>query len=150
MAELQEFIDNFELLDDWDSRYQYLVDLGERMTALSEEQRSEERKVRGCMSNVWTRAMADPDRPGRIMFSGYCDTAIINGVLAMLIAIASGRTRAEIDTLDVDDFFARLKLDEHLSPNRHVGVFAIVEQMKRQAAAIEQDNKTTDALRAVT
>jgi cysteine desulfuration protein SufE len=150
MAELQEFIDNFDLLDDWDSRYQYLVDLGERMTALAEEQRCDERKVRGCMSNVWTRAEPDPDRPERVVFSGYCDTAIINGVLAMLVAIASGRTRAEIDKLDVDEIFTQLKLDEHLSPNRHVGVFAIVEQMKRQAAAIEQGNIKTDNLRAVT
>jgi len=136
MAELQDFIDNFELLDDWESRYQYLVDLGERMTPLPEAERSDDLKVRGCMSNVWTKANSDPVRPGHIVFRGYCDTGIINGVLAMLIAIASGRTRAGIDQLDVDEIFTRLKLDDHLSPNRHVGVFAIVEQMKRQAAAV--------------
>jgi cysteine desulfuration protein SufE len=140
MTDLQEFIDNFELLDDWDSRYQYLIDLGEHMQPLPENLRTDDAKVRGCMSNVWTRAMADSEVPGGIQFQGYCDTAIINGVLAILIAIASGRSRAEIDRLNVDEIFEQLKLDDHLSPNRHVGVFAIVEQMKRQAAEVEKTN----------
>jgi cysteine desulfuration protein SufE len=68
-----------------------------------------------------------------VRFEGECDTAIIKGVLALLIELASGRTEQEIQRLDVDEIFRRLALDEHLSPNRHVGVYAIVDLMKQQA-----------------
>ena len=72
-----------------------------------------------------------------IRFHGDCDTSIIKGVLAVLIQLASGKTVAEIEQLDVDELFSRLSLDEHLSPNRHVGVYAIVDLMKQQARKLQ-------------
>jgi cysteine desulfuration protein SufE len=87
------------------------------------------------MSTVHTAAHARADVPVQVEYTGDCDTAIIKGVVALLIQLFSGKTPNEIDELDVDELFEGLHLEEHLSPNRHVGVYAIVDQMKRQALA---------------
>jgi cysteine desulfuration protein SufE len=85
------------------------------------------------MSTVYVSAFADSHNPGCIRYRGDCDTAIIKGVLALLIDLYSGRPLAEIEAIDMDEVFERLQLGEHLSPNRHVGVYAIVDLMKEQA-----------------
>ena len=138
MTQLPDIIETFELLGDWDTRYQYLVELGEQLPPIPEEERIEANRVKACMSKVWVYAWEDPSRPGSIHFGGDCDTGIIKGVLALLIQLADGRTVAEIDSFDMDEFFGRLQLGEHLSPNRHVGVYAIVDLMKQQSAAAGQ------------
>lgn len=133
MTTLDEIVDIFELLGDWDQRYAYLVDLGEQLPKIPEQYKTEENKVKGCMSQVWVHAYHDEHDPDIINYYGDCDTSIIKGVLALLIQLTSGRQLDEINQLDVDEFFERLNLDENLSPNRHVGVYAIVELMKQQA-----------------
>ena len=138
MTQLTDIIETFELLGDWDTRYQYLVELGEQLPPIPEDERIEANRVKACMSKVWVYAREDPGKPGHIHFGGDCDTAIIKGVLALLIQLADGRTVAEIESFDMDEFFGRLQLGEHLSPNRHVGVYAIVDLMKQQAAAAVQ------------
>ena len=138
MTQLPDIIETFELLGDWDTRYQYLVELGEQLPPIPEDERIEANRVKACMSKVWVYAREDPGKPGHIHFGGDCDTAIIKGVLALLIQLADGRTVAEIESFDMDEFFGRLQLGEHLSPNRHVGVYAIVDLMKQQAAAAVQ------------
>ena len=89
------------------------------------------------MSQVWVCVYRDEDAPGLVRFHGDCDTSIIKGVLAVLIQLSAGKTVEEIERLDVDELFTRLYLDEHLSPNRHIGVYAIVELMKKQARNLE-------------
>ncbi|MFW2374837.1 MAG: SufE family protein [Gammaproteobacteria bacterium] len=133
MTTLDEIVDIFELLGDWDQRYAYLVELGEHLPPMPGDQKTEDNKVKGCMSQVWIHAYHDEKQPEIINFYGDCDTSIIKGVLALLIQLTSGSTLDEINKLDVDEFFERLNLDENLSPNRHVGVYAIVELMKQQA-----------------
>lgn len=133
MSGIDDIADTFEILGDWDQRYQYLVELGEQMPPMPEELKTEDNKVKGCMSQVWVSAYPDPQDKQLIHFHGDCDTSIIKGVLALLVQLVSGRRIEEIEALDVDEFFERLNLDEHLSPNRHVGVYAIVELMKQQA-----------------
>ncbi len=137
MTRLDDIVDIFELLGDWEQRYQYLTELGEKLPAMPEALRTEENKVRGCMSQVWVCACRDEHNPEIIHFYGDCDTSIIKGVLAVLIQLTSGKTVAEVEQLDVDVLFSRLGLDEHLSPNRHVGVYAIVELMKQQARNLQ-------------
>ena len=141
MTQLPDIIETFELLGDWDTRYQYLVELGEQLPPIPEDERIEANRVKACMSKVWVYAREDPGKPGHIHFGGDCDTAIIKGVLALLIQLADGRTVAEIESFDMDEFFGRLQLGEHLSPNRHVGVYAIVDLMKQQAAAAIQPSQ---------
>jgi cysteine desulfuration protein SufE len=133
MTNLDDIVDIFELLGDWDQRYQYLTELGEKLPAMPEALKTPDNKVRGCMSEVWVCPYRDAHDPDTLHFHGECDTSIIKGVLAVLIELVSGKTVAEVEQLDVDELFTRLNLDEHLSPNRHVGVYAIVDLMKRQA-----------------
>jgi len=136
MNQLDEMVEIFELLGDWEQRYAYLVELGEGLPQLPDIHRTEDNKVKGCMSQVWIKAYRDPSDLALIRFHGDCDTSIIKGVLALLIQLVSGRTEAAVEALDVDEFFLRLGLDENLSPNRHFGVYAIVELMKQQTASL--------------
>jgi cysteine desulfuration protein SufE len=135
-AEIADIIDTFELLGDWDQRYQYLIELGEGMPPMPEDDRQDANRVKECMSTVHVAAHRDPQDLERLRFTGDCDTSIIKGVVALLVSLFSGKTAGEIDALDVDSLFAGLHLEEHLSPNRHVGVYAIVDKMKGQAAAL--------------
>ncbi len=136
MIELDEVADTFDLLGDWDQRYQYLIELGEQMGPMPADLKTQQNQVQGCISQVWVSAYPDEVDPSRVHYHGDCDTSIIKGVLGLLIQLVSGKTVAEIEALDVDEFFERLGLDENLSPNRHVGVYAIVDQMKRQAQVL--------------
>ena len=144
MTSLDDIVDIFELLGDWEQRYQYLAELGEKLPAMPAALKTDENKVRGCMSQVWVCACHDEHDPEIIRFHGDCDTSIIKGVLAVLIQLASGKTVAEVEQLDVDELFSRLSLDEHLSPNRHVGVYAIVDLMKQQARKLQSSTCVYD------
>ena len=135
---LDEIVDIFDLLGDWDQRYAYLVELGEQLPLMSEGEKIDGNKVKGCMSQVWVCAHRNDE--GTIYFNGDCDTSIIKGVLALLIQLANNRALDQIEKLDVDEFFERLELDENLSPNRHVGVYSIVNLMKTQARALVSSN----------
>ncbi len=132
MLTIEEVIENFEFLDDWDARYAYLVELGEQLPALSEQYRTEANRVQGCMSRVWVCALQD-QTTDTIHYVGDCDTSIIKGVLALLIGIMSEHSAAEIEAMDIDILFDGLKLKDHLSPNRHFGIYGLVELMKQQA-----------------
>jgi cysteine desulfuration protein SufE len=134
---LEQIVSDFDLLDDWDQRYQYLIQLGEKLPYMPEALKTDANKVNGCMSQVWIAAYSDKDDPKLVRFFGDSDTAIIKGVLAVLMQLIDGRSLDAIEQLDVDKVFVRLKLDEHLSPQRHVGVYAIVELMKRQAMSLK-------------
>lgn len=139
MTILDDIVDIFEILEDWEQRYQYLIELGEKLPPMPDEHKTEDNKVKGCMSQVWIHAYADAADSDKLHYYGDCDTSIIKGVLAVLIQLADNKTADEIQDLDVDELFERLNLDDHLSPNRHVGVFAIVELMKQQARALQKN-----------
>ncbi len=136
MLDFNEIFETFELLGDWDTRYQYLVELGEGMEPMSSEEKTDENRVKPCMSTVHVVACRDPLDPDQIRYRGDCDTAIIKGVVALLVQLMSGRTAREILDLDIDRLFAGLRLQENLSPALHVGIYAIVEHMKDQAAQL--------------
>lgn len=133
MTSLDEIVDMFELLGDWEQRYQYLVELGEGLPDMPKKYYTDDNKVKGCMSQVWVQVYADEQDPEKLHYYGDCDTSIIKGVIALLFQLTDGKTADEIQKLDMDEIFERLKLDENLSPNRHVGVYSIVELMKQQA-----------------
>ncbi len=131
--EIHAIVETFDLLGDWDQRYQYLVELGEQLPLQPAADKQEENRVKECMSMVYTAAHEDPQHPGRLIYTGDCDTSIIKGVVALLVGLFSGKTPERIEALDVDALFEGLHLEDHLSPNRHVGVYAIVDKMKTQA-----------------
>lgn len=133
---LDDLVDVFQLLDDWEQRYNYLIELGEKLPTMPIQLMVDKNKVKGCMSTVYVSAYRDRNIPSCFQYHGYCDSSIIRGVLAVLINLASGKTSETIKQMDVDELFTRLQLDEHLSPNRHVGVYAIWALMKQQVSEI--------------
>jgi cysteine desulfuration protein SufE len=135
MTQLDEIVDIFDLLGDWDQRYQYLIELGEKLPAMPDRLKTDDNKVRGCMSQVWITAYIDD---GQVKFYGDSDTSVIKGILALLISLCDGLTVRQIRNLDMDAVFQGLSLDEHLSPNRHVGVYAMFDLMKQKAAEAEK------------
>ncbi len=144
MTTLDDIVDTFELLGDWEQRYQYLTELGEKLPVMPESLKTDKNKVKGCMSQVWVSAYTDEQDAALIQYHGDCDTSIIRGVLAVLIQLVSGKEPEAIEKLDVDEIFTRLQLDENLSPNRHVGVYAIIELMKQQARELQSSHHNHD------
>lgn len=132
---LDEYAETFELLGDWEQRYQYFVELGEALPELPEKFKTDNNRVKGCMSKVWLIAIEDNRH---IKFQGDCDTSVIKGVLALLFGLCENMTMDEISKINMDEIFERLSLDEHLSPNRHVGVYAIFDLMKQKARKPEK------------
>lgn len=135
MSAVGDIISDFDFLEDWEQRYQYLTELGEALPTMPEAEKHEENRVKACMSKVWIKALPDPDHPGNLIFHGDCDTAIIKGVVALLVNLFSSKSPQEIVNMDVDALFDRIQLAENLSPARHVGIYAIVDKMRAQAAA---------------
>jgi cysteine desulfuration protein SufE len=138
---IDRIVEDFELLDDWETRYQYLIELGEKLPSMPDNLKTEENWVKPCMSTVHVVAVKDSHRPQLISFLGDCDTAVIKGVLALLVDLLSNLTLDQIQSMDVDNLFKRLRLEEHLSPSRHVGIYAIVDKMvERASALVKPDN----------
>ena len=132
-AALEELEAEFELLGDWEERYRYVIDLGRELAPLSETERVDANKVRGCASQVWlvTEPHADD---GALRFRGDSDAHIVRGLIAILLRLYSGRAPAEILAFDATAGFARLGLSGALSAQRSNGLFAMTERIRRDAA----------------
>lgn len=128
--EISELIENFELLEDWEDKYRYLIDLGAGLEPLPAELRGDEWKVPGCQSQVW---LVPEVKDGRFFFKGDSDAAIVKGIVAVVLAVYSDKSAQEIKAVAVEDIFAKLGLEEHLSPSRRNGLAAMVERIKRYA-----------------
>ncbi len=131
--------ETFDFLQDWDARYHFITELGMKLPPLPTSDRSDRYRVPECMSIVYIRALRGPD--GHYTFRGDCDTSTIKGVVAILLAMFDGRSAAEIEAFDADAAFEQLGLFEHLSPTRHVGVYAMVQRVKRQVQAVESETE---------
>lgn len=122
---------DFAFIDDWDEKYRYLIDLGKRLEPLTDEERNERTKVRGCASQVW---LVTGDDDGKLTIRGDSDAAIVSGLVAVMIALFGGRTRDEIQTLDTDAKLAELDLSDHITPQRSNGVASMIRRLKAEAA----------------
>ncbi len=133
---IDDIVDNFALFDDWEERYRYLIDLGAQLPAMEEALKTPASKVSGCLSQVWIVMGWAKDDKGqeRLTLLADSDAQIVRGLIAVLMALFAGRTRAEIVATDIEAVFARLGLDQHLSPNRRNGFFSMVERVKGFAA----------------
>lgn len=138
---LDEIIDNFELLDDWDDRYRYLIELGRALEPLPEAAHNETNRVRGCASQVWLETHVARDGAGRpaLHFVGDSDAHIVRGLVALALAIFSDRPAEEIVATDAMAVFDRLGLGAHLTPQRSNGLRSMVERIKRDARAALED-----------
>lgn len=129
----EDLIENFELLDDWEDKYRYIIDMGSKLPALDEMFYSDEWKVRGCQSQVWLI----PKKVGdKLFFSGDSDAAIVKGIVAMVLGIFSGKTTDEIKNTNIEDIFQKLGLHEHLSPSRRNGLTAMTEKIMYYAEVL--------------
>lgn len=134
---LDDILETFEFLDDWEDRYKYLIDLGKELPGLSDDERVEEYKVRGCVSQVWliTEVQRSVDSAPVLAFRGDSDALIVQGLVAIVTAIFSGKTAADILNIDVDGIFAKLGLQEHLTPQRSNGLRSMVGRIRSDAEA---------------
>ncbi len=125
-----EITETFALLDDWEDRYRYLIDLGKTLPPLPEAWRTAENKVQGCASQVWLKSGIDQ---GRMTFAGDSDAHIVKGLVALMIALNSNKTPAEVLDTDALAIFRTFGLDAHLSPQRSNGLRSMVERMRADA-----------------
>lgn len=132
---LDDIIANFEILEDWDDRYRYLIELGRALPALPDQARTEQNKVRGCASQVWLETVQQRDGQGtiRLSFRGDSDAHIVRGLVALTIAAYSGRAVTDILATDAFSLFERLGLAAHLTPQRSNGVRAMIERIRSDA-----------------
>ncbi len=127
---------DFSLLDEWEDRYRYLIELGRGLEPLAEAERTEENRVRGCASQVWLATEVRPDGGGpRLHIRGDSDAHIVRGLIAVLLSMTSGRSAQEILATDPHKAFAELGLGEHLTPQRSNGFASMVARVRTDAEA---------------
>ncbi|GGD12275.1 SufE family protein [Aureimonas glaciei] len=133
MTTIDDIETNFELLDDWDDRYRYLIELGRELPPLPEGTQNDTTKVPGCVSQVWLVSDILPGAPPRLTFAGDSDAHIVRGLVAIALSLFSGRTAPEILAIDAEATFGRLGLQEHLTPQRSNGLRSMVGRIKEDA-----------------
>lgn len=132
---LQELVDEFDLLGDWEERYRYVIELGRDLEPLSDAERSEANRVRGCASQVWL--VTEPQEGGLLRFRGDSDAHIVRGLISILLRLFSGRTPREILDFDVEAAFAKLGLSGALSSQRSNGLASMAARIRRDAEAAQ-------------
>ena len=131
---IDDIIENFSFLDDWDDRYRYVIELGRALTPLPEAERTDANKVQGCASQVWltTDVASGPGGPV-LSFAGDSDAHIVRGLIAILFAVYSDKPAQEILDIDALALFDRLGLREHLTPQRSNGLKSMVGRIRTDA-----------------
>ncbi len=134
---INEIIENFAVLDEWDDRYRYVIELGRTLEPLPEALRTETNKVQGCASQVWMATRVRPDGADgpSLSFVGDSDAHIVRGLIAILFTLYSGKRAREILGTDAIALFERLGLREHLTPQRSNGFRSMVERIRSDARA---------------
>jgi cysteine desulfuration protein SufE len=137
MPSIDEIIENFELMEEWDDRYRYLIELGRALPPLPDEARNDTNKVQGCTSQVWLATSVKPNGGGGpvLDFQGDSDAHIVRGLVAVLLTLYSGKNAKEILGADAVALFERLGLREHLTPQRSNGFRSMVERIRKDASA---------------
>ena len=134
---IDDIIADFDVVDDWEERYRYLIDLGKKMPAMPEHLKTETTKVRGCASQVWIQANPSTDRKS-ITFEGDSDALIVRGLIALLLIVYSGKSAEDILAIDAKLILSKLGLDSNLSQQRTNGLHAMVERIRADAKALLQ------------
>jgi cysteine desulfuration protein SufE len=130
---IDNIIADFEFLEDWDDRYRYLIELGSALEPLTEAEHSQANKVQGCASQVWIVAERGEGADPVIRFRGDSDAHIVRGLVAVVLAIYSGKRASEIAATDEAIPFAKLSLAEHITPQRSNGLKSMVARIKQEA-----------------
>lgn len=131
--ELNDLVEEFEFLGDWEERYRHLIDLGRQLAPLTDDERNDENKVRGCASQVWL--VRDPDQDGRLHWRGDSDAHIVRGLIAVVLQLYNGRTAEEASAFDATAGLSKLGLSEALSTQRSNGLKAMLARIAADAKA---------------
>ena len=134
VAEIEEIIDEFSFFDDWADRYQHLIDLGRKLPSIPNEYQNDSYKLSGCQSTVFF--VAQKTEEDLIQFKAQSDAAIVQGLVALILRVYSGRSANEIiDTSP--DFLTQIGLDKHLSPTRKNGLASMISKIKSSAMELK-------------
>jgi cysteine desulfuration protein SufE len=140
VASIDDIRGDFAFLDDWEDKYRYVIDLGRTLEPLDAASHNEANKVRGCVSQVWLERGDSRNGAGEttLIYRGDSDSHLVRGLVAIAIALFSGRTAREVLATDALGVFRELGLEQHLTPQRSNGVRAMVERIRADAAAAVQ------------
>jgi cysteine desulfuration protein SufE len=140
VASIEDIRGDFDILDDWEDRYRYVIDLGRTLEPLSEAAHNDANKVRGCVSQVWLELRRDETAGPEpiLLYRGDSDSHLVRGLVAIAIALFSGRSAREILATDAAGVFRALGLEQHLTPQRSNGVRAMIERIRSDAQAAVQ------------
>lgn len=130
--DIDDLVDEFDFLGDWEERYRYLIELGHGLAPLPETERTDATKVKGCVSQVW---VVLDDEDGKLILRGDSDAHIVKGLVALMARLYSGRTPAEALSIDPKDVLSRIGLSEHLSPQRSNGLASMIGRVRAEAEA---------------
>src|SRR5690554_2702322 len=128
-----EIIDEFSMFDDWDERYQYIIDLGKSLPIIDSKYKTDEYLIRGCQSKVWLNAQ---QKENKIVFTADSDAILTKGIIAIMIRVFSNQNPKDILEASTD-FVDEIGLKEHLSPTRANGLVSMIKQIKMYALAFE-------------
>ncbi len=129
---IQDLLEDFEFLSDWEDRYMHVIDMGKQLPGLPDALKVDANKVKGCVSQVWLMTHYD-EATNQLSFQGDSDAHIVKGLVAIVLEIYSGRTPADISKLEAEPILKELGLSEHLSPQRSNGLRAMVGRIKAEA-----------------
>ncbi|MBD8685599.1 MULTISPECIES: SufE family protein [unclassified Rhizobium] len=133
MASLDKILDDFAFLDDWEDRYRYVIELGKALPDLSEENKNASNKVQGCASQVWLVSHSDGASDPVLTFEGDSDAHIVRGLVAIVLAVYSGKHASKIAGLDAIEVFGKIGLVEHLSAQRANGLRSMINRIRGEA-----------------
>ncbi len=133
---LETLLDDFALFETWEERYRYIIELGNGLAPISDDERCEANKVQGCVSQVWLVTQRDG---AQLQYRGDSDAHIVRGLVAILFDLYAGKTLDEIASFDAEAAFGQLGLGEHLTPQRSNGFYAMVQRIRNDAAASRAD-----------
>ncbi|PKH00913.1 SufE family protein [Paraglaciecola sp. MB-3u-78] len=126
----KEIVEDMAFFDDWEQRYQYIIDLGKSIPPIDESLKTDKNRVRGCQSSVW---LVSTERDGKLQFQADSDAVIVNGLLALVMAVFNDKTKDHILDFDINGYFKELDLERHITPTRGNGLHAIVAKIQTLA-----------------
>ncbi|GAB1581378.1 SufE family protein [Phyllobacterium phragmitis] len=132
---IDDIVADFDILDEWEDRYRYVIDLGRDLTPYPDDARDAAHKVQGCVSQVWLKTEIGEGPDPEITFLGDSDAHIVRGLVAIVLALYSGRRASEILAIDPESILKTLGLDEHLTPQRSNGLRAMIRRIRTEAQA---------------
>ncbi|GAK71667.1 SufE family protein [Agrobacterium rubi] len=136
MASLDKIMDDFAFLDDWEDRYRYVIELGKELPDLAEDKKTADNKVQGCASQVWLVSHSDGAADPVLTFEGDSDAHIVRGLVAIVMAVYSGKKASDIAKLDALDVFSKIGLVEHLSSQRANGLRSMINRIRAEAQVL--------------